>query len=280
MGNDHAAPIRERTVVVDGIEVFVRERGGDGIPAVFVHGNPTSSSDWIPFLERIKGPALAFDLPGFGRSDRPDPARFDHSLGAYVDFTERLLDELVAGPYGLVVHDWGGLALVAAQRNPGQLRRLVVIDAVPLSDDYRWHWIARLWRTRGVGEAFNAINSKPATRQLLRLARPGRRRMPEPVVDEIWSHWDAGMSRAILGLYRSADPPVLAAAGSRLGELSCPALVLWASADPYLGVEQGRWYAAALPNAELELIEDAGHWPWLDRPEIIDRVLAYLAPLA
>ena len=277
MGNDHAAPIRERTVVVDGIEVFVRERGGDGIPAVFVHGNPTSSSDWIPFLERIKGPALAFDLPGFGRSDRPDPARFDHSLGAYVDFTERLLDELVAGPYGLVVHDWGGLALVAAQRNPGQLRRLVVIDAVPLSDDYRWHWIARLWRTRGVGEAFNAINSKPATRQLLRLARPGRRRMPEPMVDGIWAQWDAGMSRAILGLYRSADPPVLAAAGERLGELRCPALVVWATADPYLGVEQGRWYAAALPNAELELVEDAGHWPWLDRPEVIDRVLAHLA---
>lgn len=279
MGNDLAAGLSERNVVVGGIEVFVRERGGNGIPVVFVHGNPTSSSDWIPFLERIEGPALAFDLPGFGRSDRPDPARFDYSLGAYADFTERLLDELVAGPYGLVVHDWGGLMLVAAQRHPERVRRLVVIDAVPLSAGYRFHWIARLWRTRGVGEAFNAINSKPATRQLLRLARPGRRRMPEPMVDEIWSHWDAGMSRAILGLYRSADPPVLAAAGGRLGELGCPALVLWATADPYLGVEQGRWYAAALPNAELELIEDAGHWPWLDRPDVIDRVLAHLAPL-
>lgn len=281
MGNDPAAAISERTVAVDGIEVFVRERGGDGIPAVFVHGNPTNSSDWVPFLEGIEGPALAFDLPGFGRSARPDrAARFDYSLGAFVDFTERLLDELVAGPYKLVVHDWGGLALVAAQRHPERVRRLVVIDAVPLSGAYRWHWIARLWRTRGVGEAFNAINTRSATRQLLRLARPGGRRMPEPIVDEIWSHWDAGMSRAILGLYRSADPPVLAAAGSRLGELRCPALVLWATADPYLGVEQGRWYAAALPNAELELIEDAGHWPWLDRPELIDRVVEYLtAPL-
>jgi len=280
VASDPAGAISERTVVVDGIEVFVRERGGAGIPTVFVHGNPTSSSDWLPFLARIEGPALAFDLPGFGRSERPDPARFDHSLAAYADFTEQLLDELVGGPYGLVVHDWGGLALLAAQRHPERLRRLVVIDAVPLNDDYRWHWIARLWRTRGVGEAFNALNTKPAARQLLRLARPGRRRMPEPMVDEIWAHWDAGMSRAILGLYRSADPAVLAAAGRRLAGFDCPALVVWATADPYLGVEQGRWYAAALPDAELELVDGAGHWPWLDRPEVIDRVLAHLAPLA
>lgn len=278
MQGDPAAAIIERTVEVDGIETFVRERGGDGAPVVFVHGNPTSSADWVPFLERIEGPALAFDLPGFGRSARPDPARFDHSLAAYADFTERLLDQLVGGPYGLVVHDWGGLALVAAQRHPARLRRLVVIDAVPLNDSYRWHWVARLWRTPRIGEAFNAINTKSATRQLLRLARPGRRRMPEPMVEGIWSHWDAGMSRAILGLYRSADPAVLAAAGKRLGELDCRALVIWASEDPYLGVEQGRWYAAALPNAELELVADAGHWPWLDRPETIDRVLAHLAP--
>lgn len=273
------AAISERTVVVDGIEVFVRERRGAGPPAVFVHGNPTSSSDWLPFMARIEGPALAFDLPGFGRSARPDPARFDHSLGAYADFMERLLDELVGGPYCLVVHDWGGLALATAQRHPERVQRLVVIDAVPLNDSYRWHWIARLWRRRGVGEAFNALNTKFATRQLLRLARPGRRPMPAAMVDEIWSYWDRGMSRAILGLYRSADPGILAAAGSRLGELRCPALVLWATEDPYIDIEEGRWYAGVLPDAELELIEAAGHWPWIDRPEIIDRVLAHLAPL-
>lgn len=272
------AAISERTVVVDGIETFVRERAGAGTPAVFVHGNPTNSTDWLPFMARMEGPALAFDLPGFGRSARPDPARFDHSLAAYADFTEHLLDELVGGPYGLVVHDWGGLALIAAQRRPERVERLVVMNAVPLNADYHWHWIARLWRRRGVGEAFNALNTKPATRQLLRLARPGGRRMPEAMVDEIWSRWDAGMSRAILGLYRSADPDALAAAGARLDQVAAPALVLWARGDPYIGVDQGRWYAAALPNAELELVAGAGHWLWLDRPQVIDRVVAHLEP--
>lgn len=271
-----SAVLTERTTEIAGLRTFLRERPGDGPPAVFVHGNPTSSLDWVPFMERLEGAALAFDLPGFGRSERPDPARFDHSLAAYADFTEGLLAERAPDGYSLVVHDWGGLALAAAQRDPARVRRLVVINAVPLNGSYRWHWIARIWRRRGFGEAFNATTSRLAIAQLLRLARPGRRPMPDETVDAIWSCWDAGMSRAVLGLYRSADPLALALAGERLGTLACPALVAWGTEDPYIGVDQGRWYARVLPGATLELLEDAGHWPWLDRPDLVERVASFL----
>ena len=270
--------ISERTVVIDGIEVFLRERPGAGTPTVFVHGNPTSSFDWLPFLERLEGPALAFDLPGFGRSARPDPSAFDHSMGAYADLIEALLDELAPAGYCLVVHDWGGVALAAAQRHPERVERLVVINAVPLSSSYRWHWLARLWRRRGVGEAFNAATSRFAVAQLTRLARPGRRPMPRWWIDEVWSTWDAGTRRAILGLYRSADPAVLAAAGAELDRLTCRSLIIWGTADPYIGVEQGRWYASVLADAELAEIGGAGHWPWIDRPEVIERVCGFLEP--
>jgi pimeloyl-ACP methyl ester carboxylesterase len=62
------ASIETGTVMVDGVSTFFRRVKGDGPPAVFVHGNPSHSEDWQPFLERIGGPALAFDLPGWGRS--------------------------------------------------------------------------------------------------------------------------------------------------------------------------------------------------------------------
>jgi pimeloyl-ACP methyl ester carboxylesterase len=270
------AELIERTVEIAGIRTFLRERPGDGPPVVFVHGNPTSSLDWVPFLERLEGPAIAYDLPGFGRSERPDPSRFDFSLRGYADFAEELLAELAPGGYSLVVHDWGGHALVAAQRDPGRVRRLVISNAVPLNGSYRWHWIARIWRRRGWGELFNATSSRFAVSQLLRLARPGFRRMPEEMVDAIWSSWDPAMSRAVLRLYRSADPEALALAGRRLGELACPALIAWAVEDPYITLEQGRWFALVLPDAELEPIEDAGHWWWLDRPDYVDRVAGFL----
>lgn len=270
------ATITERTIEVDGIGVFLREVPGEGPPAVFVHGNPTHSADWLPFLECAAGPALAFDLAGWGRSARPDPLAFDGSMDAHANLVERLLDELAPDGYRLVVHDWGAVGLVAAQRHPERVRRLVLLNAVPLDARYRWHWVGRIWRRRGLGELFNATATRTAVAVLLRQARAGRRPMPREFVDTVWASWDAGTRRAILALYRSADPDALGAQGSRLGELACPALVVWGARDPYIDASFGRAYAHALPNAELVELDDAGHWPWIDRLDVIDRVTDFL----
>jgi pimeloyl-ACP methyl ester carboxylesterase len=147
---------------------------------------------------------------------------------------------------------------------------------VPLNGDYRWHRVARIWRRRGVGELFNATASRSATVRLLRpaLARGGP--VPPELADMVWDNLRSGSGRAILALYRSADPEVLAVAGERLGELSCPSLVVWGEEDPYLPVEQGRWYARTLPDSRLELVAAAGHWPWLDQPSVVSTVTAFL----
>ncbi len=60
--------VEERVVDVEGVRCFYRRVPGEGPPTIFIHGNPTHSEDWLPFLERIDGPALAPDLPGWGAS--------------------------------------------------------------------------------------------------------------------------------------------------------------------------------------------------------------------
>jgi pimeloyl-ACP methyl ester carboxylesterase len=175
-----------------------------------------------------------------------------------------------------VVHDWGTVGLLAALRHPQRLERVVIINAVPLLPGYRWHWAARIWRRRGMGELFNVATTERATRLILRQARPRLRPMPEEFVEELWRHWDRGTRRAVLRLYRSADPDELAAAGLRLGELECPSLVVWGEHDPYLPPRFGERYAERLPRAELWKVSRAGHWPWIDRPEVVDRVVSFL----
>src|SRR5947208_929729 len=86
------AAITADRVRVGGVDTFVRRTDGAGTPAVFLHGNPTTSDDWIPFLEALEGPALAPDLPAFGRSERPSPRRFDSSMRAYGEWVGALLD--------------------------------------------------------------------------------------------------------------------------------------------------------------------------------------------
>jgi pimeloyl-ACP methyl ester carboxylesterase len=270
------AAIEEGELLLDGVRVFYRRVPGEGTPVVYCHGNPTHGEDWLPFMER-GGPAVAIDMPGWGRSDRPDPARFDYSMHGLSAFLERCLDELGVGRRKLVVHDWGALALIGAQRRPRLVEKLVVIDSVPLLPGYRWHWVAQLWRRRPVGEILNRTTTRASLALLLRQARGDRGPMPPEFVESIWKYWDRGTQRALLELYRHADPPRLAAAGRDLGKLACPALVLWADRDIYLPLKFGETYAEALPNAEFEALQGAGHWPWIDDPTVIDRVLEFVS---
>ena len=270
------AQIETGTVMVDGVSTFFRRVQGDGPPTVFVHGVPTHSEDWQPFLERITGPALAFDLPGFGRSARPSPAEFDYSMDGLAKFTTRFLQGMAVEDHSLVVHDWGSVALIGAQEEPERIRSLVIINAVVLLPGYRWHRTARIWRTRGLGELSTRIRSRRLLDYGLRESRGDWSRHDPAFIDMIFDHLDRGTFEAILRLYRSAPPDRLAAAGERLGAITAPALVVWGGRDRYLPARFGPAYAAALPNSELIELPGAGHWPWIDAPEVVARVIRFL----
>jgi pimeloyl-ACP methyl ester carboxylesterase len=267
------AKVEDLTLVVDGVRIFGRRVRGEGVPAVFVHGNPTDSADWLPFM--VDGPpAIALDLPGWGRSDRPPD--FDYTMDGLAAFHDRCLEQLGVGEHKLVVHDWGALALIGAQRQPDRVRRLVVINAVPLLPGYRWHWVARMWRRRHLGEVVSARPTRAGIALLMRQARGDRGPMPAELIDRIHRHWDRGTSRAVLELYRDADPDRLAAAGADLGSIACPALVVWGERDPYLPHRFGRLYAERLPGGTYVGCPAAGHWPWLEEFQLVDRVVEFL----
>ena len=149
---------------MDGVRVFLRARGGEGEPAVFVHGHPTSSEDWVPFLEGTAGSVLAPDLHGWGRSERPGRDRLDTTMSGLSSFFGRFLDVAGVDGYSLVCHDWGVIGLIAAQAHPERLRRLVLVNVVPLLPGYRWHWIARCaWRRGSCASPNVDKQSPPAT---------------------------------------------------------------------------------------------------------------------
>jgi pimeloyl-ACP methyl ester carboxylesterase len=273
---------------------------------LYIHGVPTNSDDWISprasyrvrpwwkrwwrakrdtddwmelppyelgFLERSGG--LAVDLPGFGRSGKPGNLRY--TIPEYADFIERFLDFVGVERVSLVVHDWGTVGLAFAQRRPERIARLVIINAIPFLPGYRWHRVARVWRTPLLGELVMGSTGRQTLRRASAESNFTPGPLPEAWLDTVLDHFDQGTQRAILRLYRSSPPSVLAAAGTRLGELTMPALVIWGTADSYIPARFGRGYAEALPDAELLELPDAGHVPWLDRPEVIDRVTEFLA---
>jgi pimeloyl-ACP methyl ester carboxylesterase len=252
--------IAEEHGQVAGLEIHWL-RGGDA-PVLYLHGVPTSSSDWIPFLERTGG--VAPDLPGFGKSAKPGD--FDYSIAGYDRFLEAFTALMGLERFSLVVHDWGVVGLALAQRFPERIEKLVLFAAVPLLPGYRWHRTARAWRTPVLGELLMGFTTRWAL----------RRELPRGLADRAWEHFDQGTQRAILRLYRASPPELLERSGERLGELRCPTLILWPEDDPYIGAQFGQEYANALGGeTELELVS-GGHWTWHERPELVERAGAFL----
>jgi pimeloyl-ACP methyl ester carboxylesterase len=251
--------IIEHRAEVAGIESFWRQAGDARI--LYVHGNPNNSDLWLPFLERTGG--VAMDLPGFGRSAKP--AQFDYTIEGYGAWLDAFRRRLGWERCRVLAHDWGAVGLALGDR----LERVVLVNAVPFLPGYRWHRFARIWRTPVLGELFQGSTTRWGLKRFL----PD---MPDDFIDSIWDHYDHGTQRAILKLYRSAPPDVLARAGALLSEIDAQTLVVWGDDDPYLPTRFAHGYAEAL-GGEVEIVEDAGHWPWIDRPDLVERLCGFLS---
>jgi pimeloyl-ACP methyl ester carboxylesterase len=266
--------VDEHTITIDLSPVFYRSAPASGPPALYLHGAPTSSEDWIPFMERTGG--LAPDLIGFGRSGKG--GHLDYSPHGLTDFVERFLTELGVERVKLVGQGWGAaVGLLLAGRRPDRVERLVVIDAVPLLDGFRWPRTVQLLRRPLIGEL--AMGSIPRS-MLDRHLRSGAVRpdaWSEGRLGSIWEQFDQGTQRALLRLHRASDENRLAELGAGLRSLQMPALILWGERDPWFAPELADAYGERLAQATVRRIPDAGHWPWLDQPNVIELVADFLA---
>ncbi len=265
--------VTEETFELDGQPVHLRRAGDDDVPILFLHGLPTSSFDWLAPL--ALGGGLAVDLPGFGRSGKRGD--LDYSLGGHATFIDRLLEALDIERVKLCAHDWGAAAgLVWAMRDPARVQRLVVVNGVPLLPGFGWHGAARLARAPVIGEVAVGLATRRVLRLLSRRASASNGPMPDAFIKNASEHFDQGTQRAVLRILRATTPDTLAAAGHDLGSVTAPALVLWGAEDPFIPARFGAGYAATLGDATLENVADAGHWPWIDRPRVGERIVEYL----
>jgi pimeloyl-ACP methyl ester carboxylesterase len=263
-------------IVVGGVRSPLLTAGSPSTQGVvFVHGNPGSSRDWEDLVPRVGrfGYAVAFDLPGFGQAQKP--AEFDYSVPGYARHLEGVVRALGVRRVHLVLHDFGGpIGLAWAALRPDQFASVTLINTGVLLN-YRWHLLARIWRTPWLGELFQASATRRGFHLLLRRGNP--RRLPRAFVDRMYHDYDRGTRRAVLRLYRSAADPADTAAGLRdaLRPLDRPALVVWGAADPYIGREHANRQREAFPRAEVVILEQSGHWPFIDDPE---RVASAVVP--
>jgi pimeloyl-ACP methyl ester carboxylesterase len=273
------SPVRSGRVEVKGVRSPLIEAGPQDAreAIVFVHGNPGSSSDWTALVEAAGelGRAVAVDMPGFGKADKPRD--FDYQVSSYADFLQAAFTELGIDRVHLVVHDFGGpFGLLWGLQHPQAWHSVVLIN-VGVMPGYEWHSMAKRWRTRGLGELVQAWIPRWAWRRAMQGSSP--RGLPPEFVEKMYDDYDRGTRRAVLRLYRATPDPGKTAEqlGSAIAELHKPALVLWGAADPFIGVEFAERQREFFDVQDVVILKDSGHWPFQDDPQRVrDAVIPFL----
>ena len=241
---------------------------------VFVHGNPGSCDDWEPLTGAVGATglrAVAFDLPDFGESIAP--AGFDHSAPGYAAFLDAALTALGIERTHLVLHDFGGpIGLTWAATHAERIASITLID-IGILPGYKWHRLARIWRTPVLGELFMATATRRAFLMLVDRDEP--RGLPRPFTERMYDQYDRRTKRAVLKLYRATDEPgapdpQLVAA---LKSADPPALVIWGGGDAYLPSSYAERQREFLAKAEVHVLPHSGHWPFADDPAEVERLL-------
>ena len=221
---------------------------------MFVHGNPGSGEDWQGSDARDR----RVRPRGRARHARVRPrrqaARLPVHLAGYAEFLDGLLEELGIDRVHLVVHDLGGpWGLEWAARNPYRVASVVLINTGALIG-YRWHILARIWRTPVLGEVFQGTATRPAVP-----AADEPRPEAQAVARASSNHmYDANFTRptrrAVLKRIpeRFPDPAGDGAARRRrCARTTFPRWSCGARATPTSGIELAEAQQEAFPSAQI-----------------------------
>ena len=272
---------------------YVDEGPRDGRPVVMLHGNPAWAylyRGFVPPLVEAGHRAIAVDLLGFGRSDKPDDAAA-YAIDRHVTRLLGLLDSLDLRDACLVVHDWGGpIGLPWAVRNPDRVSRLMILNtfAPRLPGPMGRAFTLRALRARGVGEVIATVRDGLTEDFLLRAGVRNRHRLGDDVKRAYRApHPDRASRTGILAFPRqvplSRDTPVAALTRATADGLEQhfrdrPATICWGMRDILFREPVLDLWRQLLPGAGVVRLEEAGHFVQEDTPErVVEELLALCA---
>lgn len=255
---------------------------------VFIHGFPFDGSMWTPQLDALPDGwrGIAPDLRGFGESPLNGDihetasgkrlgggiARADEpvlTMALLADDIAALIAEEADGPAVVCGLSMGGyVAFELVRRHPERVRGLVLADtrAEADSDEARENRLLMARTARSSGTRPIATAMVPAL--LAGSTREGRPEVVEKVRQMILGTPVATLVAALAGMAVRRD-----STGS-LGGISVPTLVLVGEDDGITPPDDARRMAAAIPDAALTVVPDAGHLSGLENPAAFNAALS------
>ncbi len=251
-------------------------RGGAGEALLLLHGFTGSAESWRPWLDDLAGSfqVIAPDLLGHGESDAPaDPHRYEAER--QVSDLAALLDGLGIDSVSVVGYSMGArLALALAAAHPERVARLglesgspgITAEADRTARRESDGALARRIERDGIPAFVAAWERLPLFASQERLPEQIRQRQRRQRL----ANRSSGLAGSLRGFGQGSQPDLHDA----LPDLMMPVLVLAGREDEKY-VRLAREMAGAIPGAQVEIIDDAGHTPHVEQPERFRRAVEH-----
>ena len=249
-----------------------------GPALVLLHGWPSSSLLWRHLIPELSKHfyVLAPDLPGHGKSDKPETARYD--LAMFRSFILDFFDALDLKKAHLCVHDLGGMAgLSFAVRHPERINKFIVMNTSPYSD---WSLALRA--------SIFMLKQKLATRlflnrfifrEVLKNGFHKKKLVTPDIVDIFRSPW-TGSKQGWNAFSRTlAVPPELMVEDrDALKKINLSTLILWGKKDVFFPFKIAKMLHEDIKTSSLVAVDKAGHFLQEEQPEFILReIIGFLS---
>lgn len=282
---DRLAP-REGRAALENTELYYREIG-QGEPVIVLHGGPDFDHTYLlPDLDRLSDSCrlIYYDQRGRGKSAR-DVRPQDVSLRSDIEDLESVRQHFRLESITVLGHSWGGvLAMEYTLRHPNRVSRLILMNTTPAShDDFVLLRQDRRERAAADMEELKARSSDA-------LYQEGD---PDTVAEYYRVHFRSTLrqpehlERVISTLRRSFTKESISKARAiedhlvketwlsrdydllpKIKLLCVPTLILHGDHD-LIPVECAAHIAQAIPGARFVLLNDCGHFSYLEHPEAV-----------
>ncbi|WP_254768124.1 alpha/beta fold hydrolase [Salinilacihabitans rarus] len=271
---------------VDGVRIAYRRAGTDGPPVVLLHGGGVDDAtlSWRHAIDHLADDHRVYapDWPGYG--DSADGVV--HSTESYVELLGGFLDAVGLDAPSLAGISMGGAAALGfALDRPDRVNRLALVDSYGLGGDIPVgpFWRAAAYVPGANAAAWSALGvSTAAARIGLGNVVADPAALSHGFVEDVRSRASQpGAGRAFEAFQRNElapDGTAVTNYADDLGSLSAPTLLVHGAEDPLFPARWAERAAERIPDADLAILEDCGHWTPRERPERFNEVLgAFLA---
>jgi 2-hydroxy-6-oxonona-2,4-dienedioate hydrolase len=260
----------DHNITIKGSNIRYREfgeRSGTSEHLLFLHGLGSSSDRWIDIPEAFSRHyhAVAVDLIGFGGSDSP---QLNYTINTFREFVLDFMSSIQIddGKTTIIGHSLGGyIAAEIAIENRSMVNRLVLIDSsgmldgpTPLLEKYLDAAISASHEK--VKKVFEQLVAQ-SWRVIPILVDVFINRINRPGAKHAFESAFSNSTGTQIGLHRL----------KKIQDV--PTLVIWGKSDNLIPIEHSKLFEQTIKNSSLQIVEDAGHAPFAEKPAIVSEML-------